>query len=132
MECPFIDAISIDIIAHTLCEYLPHSMHATCKISNFLKTRIVCRSAILPISRQIGHRTKNYLLGHAHPPVRDWARKIKDSGILHQWYLPGLRRLRCLVVVERANIPWGMSQEYWDNRQRQNIRTGWINGKLEL
>ena len=131
MACSFIDAIEIFPIPHILCKYLPHSMHPKCKVLLYLNLRVVCRAAIIPISSQIPSRC-SLLFHHARTAVCEAAQKIRRSGILEQLLMPG-KRQRCLVLNQKTGIPRGMTQEYWENRQRQKLITGWTDeGKLEL
>jgi hypothetical protein len=58
-----------------------------------------------------------------------------DSGILFQMFFCGgkPRSHGFLSVDENTGIPKGMSQRYWDERQRQKLITGWSReGKLHL
>ena len=126
-----LDVLAVSLIADTLCMYLPHSMHPNCKLLNFLNLRMICRAAMIPVSSQIPRRVL-LLFHHARPAVRDAARKIQHSGFLLQLYRPG-KRLRCLILNRQTGIPKGMSQEYWDGRQRQKKITCWTDeGRLEL
>ena len=122
--------ILMHLDATSLCQYLSHSMHPRCKVSNFLNLRIVCWAAVETISSQIRYRVAA-LLHHDSEAVREAAQKIKHSGILDQLLMPG-RRLRRLTMGH-LGIPKGMSQEYWDSRQKLKLITRWTDkGKLEL
>ena len=72
------------------------------------------------------------LLDHARQEVRDAALTIKDSGILFQLLMSRSKTKRMLLVIDpRTGIPLGMTQRYWDERQRQKLFTGWTcEGKL--
>ena len=117
-----------------MCRHIPHSMHPTCKLLNFLRMRVVCRSAVRPISAQIAYRVV-LLLHHARQEIRDAALTIKDSGILFQLLFCGGRTKSnlSLVIDPRTGIPKGMTQEYWDERQGKKLFSGWtLEGKLEM
>ena len=127
----FIETIEILDVAEEVCKYLPHSAHPTCKLLNFLKTRTTCWSALIPITAMPFDRVA-MLCQHAVLAVRQSAWKIRRSGILVQLLIPG-RRLRSLIVDGNTGIPKGMAHEYWDERQVNNVQTGWTyQGKLQL
>jgi hypothetical protein len=66
------------------------------------------------------------LLHHARQEVRDAALTIKDSGILFQLLIcRGKTKKMFLVIDPRTCIALGMTQSYWDERQRQELFTGW-------
>ena len=130
----FVDVVGCRLICRLLCEYLPHSMHPTCKLLNFLKLRITCRAAVAQISKLIGWRVVD-LLRHAIPAVREAALKIRHSGFLMQLQMPGRKpgQPPRLKINRQTGIPWGMSLHYWDRRQYLKLTTGWTHeGKLEL
>jgi hypothetical protein len=117
-----------------LCTLMPHSMHPTNKLSNFLRLRVTCRSAVRPVSSQLGFRIV-LLLRHVDEKVRQTAQRLKDSGILFQLLLCGgnPRRNRFFVMDPFTGIPLGMTPTYWQERQRQKLITGWTReGKLQL
>ena len=121
-------------IVSLLCKSLPHSMHERYKLKNFLRLRTVSRTMVVAVTAQMGHRIAQ-LLRHRYAPVQEVSRKMKDSGILYQMLFCGgnPRSQGFLSMDENTGIPKGMSQRYWDERQRRNLITGWNReGKLEL
>ena len=137
----FTHTVSIWTVRHTFCQYVPHSMHPTCKIGSFLQLRIMCKALLTTISSQLGHRLK-HLFRHTQPDVRAAAKHIKDSGILFQFWLPHSgRRLGHLTWIDvvdskgrvTGRIPEEMAPEYYADRQRRGFVTGWLDdGRLLL
>ena len=111
--------------------YIPHSVHPTCKLKNFLNLRAVARTASLPMLCQIAQRVV-ILLRHSSQEVVKAVQKIKESGFLLQCWYPG-RPLWKLRIVPQTGLPKGMTRTYLQKRQSELKYTGWTNdGGLEL
>ena len=66
------------------------------------------------------------LFTHAVERVRVANVKIKDSGFVYQLLFCGGKRMRkVFLLMARTGIPLGMTQRYWDERQRKKLITGW-------
>ena len=132
MECPFVAVVRRPLLKH-LCEYMPHSVHPTCKLLNFLRMRVTCRSVVQAVTSQLPRRIV-VLLRHALREVRDANETIRDSGFMWQLLFCGGKRqrdrlprpLNGLVIDPDTGIPKGMTIRYWDERQRKKLITGWV------
>ena len=126
MGCPFLKVVGRQDLTSFFCQYIPHSVHPTCKLLNFLRLRVSCRSVVRSVTMQIPRRMWS-LIRHALERVRVANVKIKDSGFFYQLLFCGGRRMRnvFLLMVRTEGIPLGMTERYWDERQRKKLITGW-------
>ena len=139
MECPFLKVVGRQDLTSLLCKYMPHSVHPTCKLLNFLRLRVTCRSVVRAVTIHIPRRMCS-LFRHAVERVRVANVKIKDSGFLYQLlFFCGNRIPRSVFLGDRlprplnglaidpdTGIPKGMTQSYWDERQSKKLITGWV------
>ena len=136
MECPFLKVVGRQDLTSLLCKYMPHSVHPTCKLLNFLRMRVTCRSVVQAVTSQLPRRIV-VLLRHALREVRDANETIRDSGFMWQLLFCGGKRkrdrlprpLNGLVIDPDTGIPKGMTIRYWDERQRKKLITGWVRGR---
>ena len=140
MECPFLKVVRRQELTQTLCKYMPHSLHPTCKLLNFLRLRVTCRSVVNAITRQLPERIHFLWQHHALRKVRDANGIIMASGFVWQLLFCGGNRiprsgylgdrlprpLNGLAIDPDTGIPKGMTQSYWDERQRKKLITGWV------
>ena len=125
MGCPFLKVVGRQDLTSFLCPYMPHSVHPTCKLLNFLRLRVACRSVVPTVTFHIPLRIAA-LLSHAVERVRVANVIIKDSGFMYQLLFCGGRPMRnVFLLMARTGIPLGMTQRYWDERQRKKLITGW-------
>ena len=125
MGCPFLKVVGRQDLTSFLCPYMPHSVHPTCKLLNFLRLRVACRSAVRTVTGQIPRRMCSLFM-HDVERVRVANVKIKDSGLFYQLLFFGGRAMRnVFLLMARTGIPLGMTQRYWDERQRKKMITGW-------
>ena len=127
MECPFLEVVRRRGLTKLLCKYMPHSVHPTCKLLNFLRMRVTCRSVVQAVTGQIPRRIR-LLLTHAVEGVRDANVTIKDSGFMCQLLFCGGRpKLDMFLRMDPdIGIPKGMTQKYWDERQSKKLIIGWV------
>ena len=127
MECPFLKVVGRQDLTSLLCNYMPHSVHPTCKLLNFLRLRVACRSVVRTVTYQIPRRICS-LLTHAVERVGVANVIIKDSGFMYQLLFCGGRPMRnvFLLMAPGTGIPRGMTRRYWDERQRKKLITGWV------
>ena len=139
MECPLLKVVGRQDLTSILCKYVPHSVHPTCKLLNFLRLRVACRSVVRTVTIHIPRRMCS-LFRHAVERVRVANVKIKDSGFLYQLlFFCGNRIPRSVFLGDRlprplnglaidpdTGIPKGMTQSYWDERQSKKLITGWV------
>ena len=114
-------------LAQLLCEYLPHSVHPKCKLLNFLRLRVTCRSVARVIVGPMKNRIE-ILRHHAVKEVRDANKIIRDSGFMFQMLFCGGRPKAAMFLRMDPDIgiPKGMTQKYWDERQSKKLITGWV------
>ena len=127
-ECPLVEVvISRHGLAQLLCEYLPHSVHQKCKLLNFLRLRVTCRSVARVIVGPMKNRIE-ILRHHAVKEVRDANKIIRDSGFMFQMLFCGGRPKAAMFLRMDPDIgiPKGMTQKYWDERQSKKLITGWV------
>ena len=112
-----------------MCLFLPHSVHPRCKVLCFLRLRTTCRDFATTVSPEIGVRVSS-LLRHTVQDVQDAAAHMRDSGFLqHLLFCGGLpARDEFLRFDPVLGIPFGMTQEYFDERQSRKAITGWAFG----
>ena len=141
MECPFLKVVRHQELTQTLCKYMPHSLHPTCKLLNFLRLRVTCRSVVNAVTRQLPERIHFLWQHHALRKVRYANGIILASGFLSQLLFCGGNRIPShrsvhpqgirvidfsgLAIDPDTGIPKGMTQSYWDERQRKKLITGW-------
>ena len=113
------------IIALLVCTYLPHSITKN-KTSTFLRLRAASRSTVVPISWFMLERVR-LLQMHRRVQVRAAATKVMQSGFMYQLLLCGGQRKgnRLLRMDPHTGIPFGMAWQYWEERQRKKMISGW-------
>ena len=120
-------------IALLVCTYLPHSITKN-KTSTFLRLRAASRSTVVPISWFMLERVR-LLQMHCLVEVRAAATKVMESGFMYQLLLCGgmPKGNRLLRMDRRTGIPMGMTWQYWEERQRKKLISGWcLGGKVLL
>ena len=117
-------------IALLVCTYLPHSITKN-KTSTFLRLRAASRSTVVPISWFMLERMR-LLQMHRLDQVRAAATKVMESGFMYQLLLCGGTPKSCrLLRMDERGIPWGITENYWDERQRKKMINGWTrDGKV--
>ena len=111
-------------IALLVCTYLPHSV-TTNMTSPFLRLRAASRSIVVPISWFMLERVR-LLQMHSLVAVRAAATKVMESGFMYQLLLCGGMPKSCrLLRMDERGIPWGMTEKYWEERQRKKMISGW-------
>ena len=142
MECPFLKVVRHQELTQTLCKYMPHSMHSTCKLLNFLRLRVTCRSVVNAVTLWLPERIHFLRQHHALRKVRDANGIIMASGFVWQLLFCGGSRIPSyrsfhpqgirvidfsgLAIDPDRGIPMGMTQRYWDERKRKKLLTGWV------
>ena len=125
--------LQFQFVAALVCEYLPDSMSNN-KMFTFLRLRAASYPTLRPISARMGYRIA-LLTNHRLAEVRRAAQKLHDSSIMSQLLFCGgnPRRTGYLIMDPQTGIPKGMARQYWEQRRRQKMISGWsAEGKLEL
>ena len=72
----------------------------------------------------------------AQQDVLSWCKHVRDSGFIWQLFPALSARGRDMLIYDATTgRPRGMTQEYFDKCQRQNLRLGWFreqDGTLRL
>ena len=142
MALTLIYILGSDAAVATLLRYMPHSPHPTCQIVTFLRMRAASRQLCLFTNTSFLVPRLNMMARHRLQAVRECAKKVIESGWLHQLWpctrLSSPWNATSCIPLQRydsnSGLPRGMRQSYFDKKQdeyRQDASAvlGWTYGR---
>jgi hypothetical protein len=143
--CP-VDVMYIDAVNYSICDKLSISTHPTCKVGLFLQLRATHRlgwklaNGLVLVDRIHHCVTKEHANGQPIQLVQNWAKRVINSGWIHQLW-PAVRVRHDGQHLKKdpvRGLPHGMRQHYFDaandekkilgwkvNRQKPTVPHGW-------